>query len=231
MVDFNSPYYPYEKVIKGANSLSGAEYIPKKLLTYLLDLPDKHGYEPQDDNKRPRVRFIKYLFYDGENPLSEALPTAEQKLSLLFEPEHPDINTKELTKKHPKGYRLIWQRQIGESQLKAMTIVKCYISRTYSDTPFQSCLGFHFDILTNNNFEANMKVDAYSRAFAIEQAIYEALNGVNIAGVGTVSFNRRDHADAGSEPLYDERTNVGRQLRGSILWQENGQDEVLPYCE
>ena len=40
---FDSPYYPYEKVQTGFNTLRGAEEIPAKILRYLLDLPDWKG--------------------------------------------------------------------------------------------------------------------------------------------------------------------------------------------
>ena len=69
-VGFESPYYPYEKVQTGFNTLRGAEEIPAKILRYLLDLPDWKGYQPVDDNSRPRVRLAKYLYYDDANPLS-----------------------------------------------------------------------------------------------------------------------------------------------------------------
>mgnify|MGYP003300989585 CR=1 FL=1 len=69
MVSFDSPFYPYEKV-QDFNTLKGAEEIPYKILMYLLDLPDRHGYEPVDDNSRARVRLIKYLYYDEPNPLA-----------------------------------------------------------------------------------------------------------------------------------------------------------------
>ena len=60
MVDFNSFTYPYERVQGSFNTLKGAEEIPYKILTYLMNLPDKNGYVPQDNNENPRVRLMKY---------------------------------------------------------------------------------------------------------------------------------------------------------------------------
>ena len=60
-VDFESPYYPFEHVETGYGTFKGAEKIPKKIVNYLLDLPDRNGYTPVDDNARPRVRQIKYI--------------------------------------------------------------------------------------------------------------------------------------------------------------------------
>ena len=70
---FNSPTYPYERVMPSFLTFRGAEEIPQKLLTYLMDLPLPDGYEPVDDNTRPRVRLMKYLWHDGVKPLGERL--------------------------------------------------------------------------------------------------------------------------------------------------------------
>lgn len=216
--DFDSIYYPYPEVPSASNTLRGLELVPNKLLTYLLDLPDSNGYWPIDDNNRPRVRFAKYLWYDGKNPLSEALPTAQEKLSMLFDPEEPVLNTDEEKAKHPKGYRLWGQKIVGQSQLAAQTLVKCYLGRIFSPQAFHTTVGIRFDILTNVNLEANTKTDRYSRAFNIEQAIREALAKINMTGVGAFSFLRRDHADNGSFILWDEGTMLGRTLHCSIDW-------------
>lgn len=227
--DFNSPYYPYQKVIQ-SNTLNGAEKIPYKILTYLLDLPDAAGYQPVDDNERPRVRLLKYLYHDQPNPLSMPLPTPEQKLSLLFDPEHPDINTDEEKRKHPKGYRLYWQRMVGQSQLDAQTVLKCYIGRVFEAKKFETTIGVTFEIWCNVNLETNTKTLAYQRSFDIEQCLHEALDGVNMAGIGTISFARQDHVYNGSEALWDEVTALGRNVHCSISWAEGGGGTVSPYC-
>lgn len=220
-VSFDSKYYPYEKVQTGYNTMRGAEEIPLKIIKYLLDLPDKEGYEPVDDNDRPRVRFIKYLFHDGENPLAKRLPTAEEKLALLFDPTQPVINSKELEKKHPKGYRLFAQTKIGQSQLEAKTEIKCYIGKVSPVNPYTENISLCFDIWTNVNFETNTKTNYYSRVYDIEQAIIESLHGVNIAGVGVIDFSRIYNGECGSRAIYDEYTNVGRSLILNITWMES----------
>ena len=90
-----SPYYPYEKVQTGYLTMQGTEEIPYQIIQYLLDLPDATGYAPTNDNTRPRVRLAKYLWYDGPRPLSHPLPTAQEKLSLLFDGDNPVLNTGE----------------------------------------------------------------------------------------------------------------------------------------
>ena len=114
MVSVNSDTYPYERVQTGFNRLKGSEEIPLKVLTYLMDLPSA-GYEPKDDNSRARVRLMKYLWHDGAAPLSKPLPTAKEKISMLFDGEHPALNTQEEKAAHPKGYRIYPQRVWGQS--------------------------------------------------------------------------------------------------------------------
>ena len=84
MEDFNSPFYPYKKVYPGYIGGRGIEDVPNLIARYLMDLPDANGYVPADDNNRPRVRLMKYLYYDGAHPLDEELPSPQEKLSLLW---------------------------------------------------------------------------------------------------------------------------------------------------
>lgn len=221
-VPFSSPYYPYKKTLPGALTLNGTEKIPYKLLMYLLDLPDAYGYTPADDNTRPRVRLAKYLWYDEPKPLSKSLPTPTQKRSILFDPDFPDINTDELKAKHPKGYRLQWQKVRGQSQTESETLIKCYISKIFERKKFVATIGITFEIWCNVNLETNTRTDAYNRAFSIEQCLHEALDGVNIDGIGTVSFAQGDHAYNGSEGASDEYSNVARIVHCSITWAESG---------
>lgn len=225
MSNFNSPYYPYEKV-QSFNGLRGAEKLPYKILTYLLDLPLADGYEPVDDNARPRVRLAKYIWYDEQNPLSKALPTPKEKLSLLFDSEHPTVDTDELKARHPKGYRLYWQSFFGQTQTEAKTTVKCYIGRVYSTNAFHTKIGITFEIFCNVNLETNTGTDAYARAYNIEQCIIEALDGVNMAGVGTFDISRTAHSDNGSRAIMDSGTNVGRELKISVEWTDSTGGEI-----
>ena len=224
---FNSDTYPYDRVLPGANRLEGAEEIPMKILRYLLDLPDAAGYVPVDDNDRPRVRLAKYLWYEGAKPLAQSLPTPQQKLSLLFDGDEPDINRDEQKAKHPKGYRIFPQVYWSQSELDAKVVLKCYIGRMISPTPYLTRIGLTFEILVNANLENTTRTEAYSRAFAIEQAIISALHGVNIAGIGMVNLARAAHIDNASSPLHDNGTHVGRILYMSIDWMESGNDCVV----
>ncbi len=224
---FDSPTYPYERVQTGWNTMRGSERIPLQLLTYLLDLPDAEGYVPADDNRRPRVRLAKYLYYDGANPLAQPLPTPTQKRSLLFNGEEPVLNTDEQKARHPKGYRLYPQTYWGKSELEAQTTLKCYLGRVIPWGAMQSSIGVYFQALCNVNQENNTKTDAYSRAYDIEQCIIEALNGVNLAGIGTVEFSRQAHFDNGSVPIHDDGTHVGREVHLSIAWMESEEEVNL----
>lgn len=229
-VSFDSPYYPYEKVDTGALTFKGSEEIPYQLLMYLLDLPDAAGYVPVDDNTRPRVRLAKYLWYDEPFPLEQPLPTPAQKRSMLFDPREPAANTDAEKAAHPKGYRLLWQRMTGNSQLDAQILLKCYVGRVYERRRDTATIGVRFEIWVNVNLETNTRTSAYQRSFDIEQCLHDALDGVNISGIGKVSFAMNDHSDNMSEYQYDEVTNVGRIVHFSIAWAEgDGKDVVTDW--
>ena len=229
-VPFDSPFYPYEKIQTGFSGFRGAEQIPYKIIQYLLDLPDANGYEPADDNTRPRVRLMKYLWYDGANPLEHPLPTPKEKLSLLFNGDEPVLNTDELKSKHPKGYRIFPQVLWGQSQKDAQSTLKIYMDRSVALTDFKTSLGITFEIMTNAHTDSNTRTDAYSRTYDMEQCLLEALHGVNIVGVGVLDFARGSHGDAGSNAIYDTSgTNVGRELHMSVLWMDSNAEVTNTY--
>lgn len=221
-VPLDSPFYPYEKVQTGYSHFRGIEKIPLKIVRYLMDLPDANGYYPIDDNNRPRVRLIKYLWYDGANPLGQPLPSPTEKLSMLFDGENPVLNTDELKEAHPKGYRIYPQVMWGQSQQEAQSTLKVYMDRTVAFNDNVSSLGITFEIMTNTHTHGNTRTDAYSRTYDMEQCILEALHGVNIAGVGVIDFNRSAHGDAGSVSIFDTSgTNVGREVHMSVMWADS----------
>lgn len=219
-VDFNSQYYPYEKVQTGYNTMKGAEYIPLKILLYLMDMADKEGYVPIDDNERARVRLMKYLYYDGANPLANALPTDAQKRSMLFDGANPVLDKDSEKAKHPVGYRLYPVEYWQQAELLAKTVLKCYIGRVVPVSPFREEIGIVFEIITNYALDNTTKTTAYSKTYAMECALIEALHGVNIAGVGVINFDRRIHGDAGSRPAHDNGVHIYRIVNMSLSWQE-----------
>lgn len=228
--EFNSPTYPYRRVIQGANTLKGAELIPYKILMYLLDLPDAHGYAPVDDNDRPRTRLAKYLWYDGPRPLNEPIPTPQQKLSMLYDPDNPDApNTDEEKAAHPKGYRIFAQRAINSSITEAKTILKIYPGRVLDDDDFRTVIGMQAEIWTNCNLITNTRTTAYDRTWDIEQCLREALAGVDISGVGCIHFSRNAGSYNGSEILYTDGSESGRMLYFSTSWSEGGGEKITPY--
>lgn len=205
-VSANSQWYPYIKVYEGFYDLSQTVDIPRKIMDYLLDMPDGY-YTPQDDNAKARTRLWKYLYYDESHPENQPLPTPQQKMSVLFDPDEP---TKPPTN---KGYRLIPQLFIKPSQTDAQTRIYVYMGRTIATDDFEVQLSVVFDIWTHYTNESNTKTaEAYSRVFAIEQAIIEAFHGVHMAGVGSFYFNRAKHSDCGSTTMTDRDSNVGRRL-------------------
>jgi len=211
-----NPYYPYEKVQSGFATMDHAGDIPTLICRYLMDLP-LPGYTPPDNNAFPRVRLMKRLWYDCENPLGQPVPTPEQKLSMLFDGDNPVINTDIEQAAHPQGYRIFPVMYWMQSQMDAKASVKCYMGREIPLDDFTQEIAITFDIYVNANLETGMGVGGLSKVYAMEKDIIAALHGVNITGIGTINYSRTAHADNGSRPYYDESgTNVGRRLTMSV---------------
>lgn len=204
--DINSPYFPYIKSQQNYFDLSDTVSLPRKICDYLIDAP-QGDYVPKDDNSYPRCRLWKYLYYDDPRPLEKPLPTIKQKMSVVFNSEQPEKPPTD------KGYRIIPQIFIPQSQLEAQQRIYIYMGRSMpTSDDLKMALSVTFRIWTHYTHELNTKSDEYSRAFGIEQAIIEALHGVNMAGVGTFFFSKSVHPDCGSDVAYDGQANVGRQL-------------------
>lgn len=206
MANIDSKWYPYVKVQEGFSDHTELDPIPRKILEYLLDMPDGNGYTPKDDNAYPRCRFWKYLYYDGAKPLDNLLPTLEQKKEVLFDPDNAEKPPTD------KGYRLIPQTYIKPAQNKAQTRVYFYLGRGIAENDFKTQFSLVFDIWTHYTQESNTKSEAYSRALAISDALYHAFHGVNMAGVGTFYFNRSKHPDCGEDYGDDKDANIFRRL-------------------
>lgn len=204
-----SPYWPYRKVEEAA-TLAGAEDLTYKLVEYLMDYPDGTGYEPVDDNRRPRVRLAKYLYWDGERPLDQPLPTPEQKRSIQFDPERPSDPPDER-----RGYRVFGQELVGQAQTDAQTILRVYPGPANllqgKEKQFVVRQQIIFTVMVSYGLEANMKTRAASRSYNIMQCIKEATSGVNFGGVGGMNMINMTHFD-------DERTNTGFKLYQYIDW-------------
>ncbi len=212
-VGVDNPWYPYAKVKEGYIDLSDLPDIPRKICDYLLDMPNgATGYEPIDDNKRPRTRFWKLLYFDESHPTANALPTPAQKMSVLFNPdkatEPPDDQ---------KGYRLIPQIYVMQSQTVAQTRVHVYIGRMVPTDDYKVAYSVVFDIFSNYTYEGNTREQSMSRTLDIEAAIFEALNGVNMAGIGTFCCNKRIHPDCGSGVQHDSSNVVRRLVMAFVL--------------
>lgn len=204
-----SPFYPYVKVIHGAADFTQHAAFPKKIINYLIDPPDPaSGYMPPDDNSFPRCRFWKYLLYDGARPLDKPLPDVGTKMGTLFDPAKPDLPDS------PLGYRLYAQQYVMQAQPKAASRVFVYMGRTIKNTSTGRGLyiaSVIFDVITHYTLETNMQTDQYSRSDCIVCELINALDGVNMTGVGTFSLDKSLHPDAGTSPVRDNE-NVGQRL-------------------
>ncbi len=218
----NSAWYPYFKVYEGYYDLLNMINVPRKIMDYLLDMPDGY-YTPQDNNSYPRTLLWKYLYYDGAHPEQQPLPTPAQKMSVLFSPDNPTSPSTD------KGYRLIPQVFIKPAQTDAQTRIYVYMGPTQATSDFEVQLSVVFDIWTHYTQEANTKSEAYSRIDAIEKCLIAAFHGINMVGVGSFYFNRAKHSACGSDVLDDGDSNVGRRLVLGLQVSSETPNGNLPY--
>ena len=209
--DAASPYYPYRKVVAG-NTMAGAEQLPYLLTRYIMDLP-LPGYTPPSDNRFPRARLKKLLFWDGPLPLEQPLPTTQQMKSIQFDPLHPG------TEPDPqRGYRIFSQELVRQAQAVPQSLIRCYLgglSRYQLKNEFVWRQQVIWTVMVNYDLEANTGMTANSRSYAIAQAIIEATEGVNFGGIGSLITRQMTKFD-------DERTNTGYKIYQDIDWNGDG---------
>lgn len=216
-----NPYYPYRR-LEGYNTLPALEEIPFRIRTYLMDMPSA-GYTPPDDNRYPRCCLMKYLYYDTPRPLENPLPTPQQKLSIVFDPETPDRPPDE-----EKGFRIFSQSLVHQAQTEGQTIMRIFMGRVLGTSSFRTDASVRILFLSNASYDANTRTSALSRTFAMACLTVRALNGVNLgAGVGTFYFDKAQHADCGILPINDESTNVGYQVTMGVTMMGDKQEATL----
>lgn len=206
--NMSSPYYPYRKVVE-ADTLAGAEQLPYILCRYLMDLPDGKGYVPPPDNRFPRARLKKLLYWDGALPLNQPLPTPAQMRSLFFDPENPARPPDE-----ERGYRLYPQNTTQQSLDKSKSLIRVYMgdaSRWENQNGFVTRQTVMFDVIVNVGIESNTGMTASSRSYDIVQCICEAVSGVSFGGIGPMVIRQITKID-------DERYNLGYKIYAYIDW-------------
>lgn len=206
-------YSPYEKIYNYWGEQNVVD-VPSKLRDYLLLLPSKDCPNPITTNDNPRARFLKYLYYDDPNPLDNEIPSIQDRLALVFDPLKPD--------KPPltdKGYRVFTQSNVAQANIIGQTILRIVMGQMVSTNPYSVTYSVNFQILSNYSLEANTRSTALLRTFNMEQAIIQALNGVNMGGVGAFMVSRsgysaenRGSITTGSKPISDDQELVGRLL-------------------
>ena len=218
----NNPYFPYNKV-QDFVTMPDAETVLKKIVDYLLDLPMK-GYMPPSDTSTPRSRLIRLLYYDTPHPLAQPLPTPEQKISIVFDPESPDVPPTD------KGYRIYPMVYPIQAQSEGQTTLKIFMGYAKPNSPFVVEQSVEFQVLTNTAYENNQASTSLSRTYQICLEIIRALNGVNIDGVGGFYFNRRIHTECGLEPIADKAQNVGYRLVLGLTYMGNEEEGTNCGC-
>lgn len=210
----DSPYYPFYKVL-AADTMAGAEELPYILTKYLMDLPSR-GYTPPSDNRYPRARLKKLLYWDGPQPLLQPLPTTEQMKSIQFDPEHP-ANEPDAE----RGYRIFSQELVRQAQTRPQSIIRVYLGnlmRVMTNNEFVFRQTVIVTVMVNYDLESNMGTTCASRSYAIAQAILEAVDGVNFGGIGGLSVQQMTKFD-------DERTNTGYKLYMTVDWHGSGENQ------
>lgn len=206
----NDPYFPYKK-LQNYPTMPYAETLLKKIVDYILDLPMK-GYTPEDNNMLPRVRIIKTLYHDVPRPLQQPLPTPEEKVKIVFDPARPDVPPTD------KGYRIYPMIYPIQAQAEAQTTLKIFMGWTKATSPYRIDQGIAFEVMSNTAYEVNSAGTSLSRTFQICTDLIEAFNGVNMDGVGTFYFDRRQHSECGIEPIADKSQNVGYRLMMGLTY-------------
>lgn len=206
-----SPTYPYCRD-QQYNTMKGADEIPRKVCTYLMDMP-LPGYTPPNSNDYPRARLMRYLYNDDNDPLNGPLPTPAQKMQILFDPLNPTQPPNP-----EKGFRIFPQGYVAQAQLDGSTRLYCTMGQSLARGVYRTELSVVIDVVTNVNYESAAGF-ALSRTYAMECAILEAMNGVNMDGVGTFYFDRTQHSGCGSWPIDDRGTNLGRHIVFGLTWQ------------
>ena len=198
-------YSPYEKIYD-FYAQDGLETVPCKVRDYLLCMPSQECPNPILTNDNPRVRLVKYLYYDDTNPLNNPMPSIEERQSIVFNPFDPDDPPE-------KRYRVFTQMDVNQAELVGATTLRILMGKEIPYTPFSVCSSIRFLIFTNYSLESNMRnTTVLSRSYAIEKCLIAALNGVNMDGVGAFTYSRGVHSDCGSTYIYDEKMNIGRSV-------------------
>ena len=214
----DNPYYPYNKV-SDAVTMPDAETLLKKIVDYLLDFPMK-GYTPPEDTSTPRSRLIRLLYYDVPHPLDQPLPTPSQKISLVFDPESPDVPPDK-----EKGYRVFPMIYPIQAESVGKTSLKIFMSYAKPNSAIRIDQAIGFEVLSNTAYENNQGSTSLSRTYQICLEILRALNGVDMDGVGGFYFDRRQNTECGLEPIADRNQNVGYRLTMGLTYMGTEGDQ------
>lgn len=218
----DNPYFPYQKVAD-YTTIPDAETLLKKIVDYLLDFPMK-GYTPPSDTSTPRSRLSRLLYYDVSHPLDQPLPTPAQKISMVFDPESPDVPPDK-----DKGYRVYPMIYPIQAESMGRTSLKIFMGYAKPVSPMRVEQSVMFEVLSNTALEGNQATTSLSRTYQICVEILRSLNGVNMEGVGGFYFDRRQLTDCGLEPIADKSQNVGYRLTMGLTFM-GSEDETSCGC-
>lgn len=156
--------------------------------------------------------------------MNEVLPAPKDKISLIFDPNHPDMAPSD------KGYRIFPMIYPVQAQAEGQTTIKIFMGWAKATSAFRIDQSVTFEVLTNTAYEGNAGGYALSRTYDICTNIIRAFNGVNIDGVGTFYFDRRQHSECGMEPIADKSQNVGYRLTLALSYFGSEKDDRTLTC-
>lgn len=172
------------------NQLTTMPYIPYEIISNLA----------KSEKAEDLWKLLKYNTYDA---LSKPNLSLSEKMDLLCK-NNADQNE----------YSVFLTRLIENEQIEERTILKIYKVNTVPIDAYKSTCLYAFDILTGAK-ATSVEYNGYpcSRLDVAEAIIIQALNGVDVNGVGFMQFNRDLHRSCGSTFGYGNNTNyVGTQL-------------------
>lgn len=197
----------YAMMHKGYNTYQNTTDICYKIVQFLLDIPyvESGGDFSEVSQTGCRADLIKYIFYDNANPLACKLPTLEEKKNLIFNPDKPQ--------KPPikeKGYRIFAQSKIIDVQTDSKIELRVYPSMITPVDAFMGDLIISFECWSNMDYQQLKSFQ--SRTYNMVVCILSALNGRNMAGIGTMFFDKKANAYCNVVSITDNRYNIGHRL-------------------
>lgn len=177
------------------NQFDVLPYIPYNIVKHLA----------QDPKAEDFWKLLKYTTYDA---LSQPNLSLQEKLSLIWVGEGFQNN-----------HSIFFTRLIEDEQTIERTVLKLYKYDVSPNNAQQAIASYEFDILTGGK---TVIVDyngvPASRIDVAETALLQSLNGIDVAGVGYLQFNKDlSRLDRMTHGIGNNTTYIGDALFMSLM--------------